>query len=56
MGPQGPDGNATEWFWDVRGPNGQNDIGSDDNDYFIDTATGDVWTRRPVTGIIPGGT
>jgi hypothetical protein len=50
-----PAGNATVWFWGVGDPTTQA-IPADANDYYLDTATGQVWTQFQPTTDLTGGT
>jgi hypothetical protein len=49
-----PAGNATVWFWGVGDPTTQA-IPADANDYYLDTATGQVWTQFQPTTDLTGG-
>jgi hypothetical protein len=51
-GPQGPPGDASLWYWGVQQPD---DGLGDENDYFIDTRSGDVYAQQNPNGMIPGG-
>jgi hypothetical protein len=52
-GPQGPPGDASLWYWGLQQP----DVTlGDENDYYIDTRTGDVYAQQnSSSGMIPGG-
>jgi hypothetical protein len=50
-GGDGTQGNASVWFW---GPVAPSEGFGDNNDYYIDVNTGDVYVRQQ-SSMIPGG-